>query len=81
MKMREDAERSKLYGIKGNEKYEELKSNMLHNKIKTHEYQQNSKLIRITLTFFSQKKSLISKETISICLISFLIFPKVNNAQ
>ena len=52
MKMREDAERSKLYGIKGNEKYEELKSNMLHNKIKTHEYQEDSKLIRITLTHF-----------------------------
>ena len=43
--MREDAERSKLYGLKGNEKYEELKTNMLHNKIKTHEYQENSKLI------------------------------------
>ena len=41
--MREEAERFKIYGIKGNEKYEELKSNMLHNKIKTHEYQENSK--------------------------------------
>ena len=43
MKMREEAEKSKLYGIKGNEKYEELKASMLHNKIKTHEYQENSK--------------------------------------
>jgi hypothetical protein len=56
MRMREDAERSKLFGIKGNEKYEELKSNMLHNKIKTHEYQENSKLIRIILTHFVTEK-------------------------
>jgi hypothetical protein len=44
MKMREDAERTKIYGIKGNQKYEEIKISMLHNKIKTHEFQENSKL-------------------------------------
>jgi hypothetical protein len=55
MKLREEAEGFKIYGIKGNEKYEELKSNMLHNKIKTHEYQENSKCI-LYLLFNWQKK-------------------------
>lgn len=41
--MREEVERKRYVGIKANPKYAELKSVMLNNKIKTHEYQENSK--------------------------------------
>ena len=74
--MREDAERSKLYGIKGNEKYEELKSNMLHNKIKTHEYQENSKLIRNLLTNFVTEKIIEIKRNNQHLLDKLLVISK-----
>jgi hypothetical protein len=36
--MREEVERKRTLGIRANPKYAELKSVMLNNKLKTHEY-------------------------------------------
>ena len=56
MQMREDIERKKIQGVRGNPKYEQLKNNMMHNKIKTHEYQENSKFsLEIYLVLWIEK--------------------------
>jgi len=41
--MREELEQKRYMGIRGNPGYERLKNTMMHNKIRTHEYNENSK--------------------------------------
>jgi hypothetical protein len=55
MKIKEEADRIKIYGTKQDNKYEELKSNIFYNKIKTHEYQENSKSIFFFVTLWVEK--------------------------
>lgn len=57
--MREEVERKRYVGIKANPKYAELKSVMLNNKIKTHEYQENSKsnIFGSGVTFYQFRKN------------------------
>lgn len=43
--MRDDLNDKQVQGIKGNRKYVELKRVIMHNKMKTHELEENSKLI------------------------------------
>ena len=41
--MKEEVEKKRMVGIRANPKYAQLKSVIINNKIKTHEYQENSK--------------------------------------